>query len=55
VFDQPTGRLRKKIDKYEDDQCRDELDAHGCTPLRLTLYKVEAITNELATSNAECL
>lgn len=55
VFNQPTGRLRKKIDKDEDDQGRDKLNAHGRTPLRLTLHKEEAITNELTTSDAECL
>jgi hypothetical protein len=51
----PARGLGKKIDEYEDDQGWEQLDADGCAPLRLTLYKEEAITNELAASNAECL
>jgi hypothetical protein len=55
VFDQPPRGLGKKIDGYEYDQGQEELDADRCTSLRLTIYKEEAITNKLATSNAECL
>ncbi len=55
MFDQPARRLRKKIDKDEDDQGRDELDAHRRTPLRLAPDEEEPIANELAASNAKCL
>lgn len=55
MFDQPARRLGKEVNQDEDDQGRDQLDAHRCTPLRLALYKKEAIGNELAASNSKCL
>jgi hypothetical protein len=55
VLDEPSRGLWKEVDADKHDEGRNELNADRHTPLCLTLYEEEAISDKLSTSNTECL
>lgn len=55
VLDEPSGGLGEEVDEDKYDKGRNELNADRHTPLRLSLDKEEAVSNQLSTSNAKSL
>lgn len=55
VLDEPSGRFGEEVDKDEYDKGWNELDADWHTPLRLSLDKEEAVSDQLSTSYSESL
>ena len=45
MLDEPSGRLGEEVDKDEDDEGWDELNADWHTPLRLSFDKEEAVSD----------
>jgi hypothetical protein len=55
VLDEPSGGLGKEVDGDEHDEGGYQLNADRHTPLRLSLNKEEAVSDQLSTGNSESL